>query len=205
MEENVNSSGSKSKSVESVKLSRGATVAIVIGLLIMAFIIVCTFRGCSIQKNVNSDSKSNSTQTSTVENSESALNSTSNPVESGTISTVPQVTVTAPSENPKIENSTTPTFSNPTTSVDDGFSNVAEPVLSGKITTYGMVLKKSVYKKGCSYLYGVSLSVIINEQSVIVDYFCPRRTYEALSSGDSINVIYQLDSSGSISIYSISK
>ena len=193
------------KDVSEVKLGRGATVALVIGLVVVMFILVITVRGCSIQKTVNSGSGGQTSQTTVKE-------------PSTTTSKVPSETTKPSQKDPENQGSVSPPVENPTTPNDSnisgeqsgnnnnlGFSEVADPVLSNQRSGFGMVVGKHIYKKSGSYVYGVSISIIINEQSVMAEYFCPRRTYDELSSGDSLDVTYQVDSNGAVSIYSISR
>lgn len=193
------------KEVESVKLGRGATVALVIGLAVAAFILIITVRGCSVQKSVNSGSSSQTSQTVSTEPPTTSSNVPSETTKPTQKELENQGSVTSPVENPTTPND--PNSSGEQSGVVDnsGFSEVADPVLSETRTGYGMVVGKHIYKKSGSYIYGVTLSIIINERSVTAEYFCPRRTYDELSSGDSLDIIYQVDSNGSVSIYSISR
>ena len=86
-----------------------------------------------------------------------------------------------------------------------GLNEVALPELSEKLNTNGIVVSKKSYKYEGSYIYGVTVSMLVGEQTKSVQYFCPKNTYDALSSTDTITVEYQLDSGGNISISSISK
>ena len=191
--------------VKPVKLGIGATVAVVIGLCIMAFILVFTIKGCSVQKNVTSDPPGQTTESVLTEPSESATNSLSEITNSGENNPDFGGSTSAPGENSTSGNNTSSNEGQSTTNNSDGFTEVADPVMSEVRSAYGMVIGKHIYKKDNSYIYGVSISVIINEQSVSAQYFCPRKTYEELKSGDSLDVTYQVDSNGSLSIYSISR
>lgn len=85
----------------------------------------------------------------------------------------------------------------------DKFTAVNEPVLGEEQETTGMVLTKGVYRKGTTYIYNIQLSIVYGELAQTVDYFCPKGTYDALSSGDIVNVIYAMDGAGNFSITSI--
>ena len=83
---------------------------------------------------------------------------------------------------------------------------VDEPVLGESSETSSLVSGKNVYRVGGTY-YTYSLSLIIpdGEEYTIVKYFCSKRIYDEVSMGETINVIYQRDESGVISITSISR
>jgi hypothetical protein len=95
----------------------------------------------------------------------------------------------------------------PNTSVDNEFEQLTlEPALGAEITSSGMVKGLYMYKIGGSYTYGVNLLLLTgNDSSIECYYFCPRKTYSALSIGDSLSVTYQQDSMGNVSVMSISK
>ena len=188
--------------VAPVKLSIGATVAIVIGLTVMLFILVFTVKGCSVKKNVSYEQPSES---AVVETSESLTTGVPETTESVENTTEFEGSDFAPVEDPTYENNTGSNEEQSGVGSNPEFVEVADPVMSDLRTAYGMVIGKHIYKKDSSYIYGVSISVIVNEQSVSAQYFCPRKTYDELSSGDSLNVTYQVDSNGSVSIYSISR
>ena len=194
-----------SETDDSVKLSRRSTVVIMFCLLIMAFILVITVRSCSIEKSIKNNRVVQTSEVVVTEPSKTATNvprETTNFVENEPEF---EVTVTSPVENLTSENNTSSTVKESASGSDVDFSEVADPVMSTLRTDYGMVIGKSIYKKGNSYFYGVNISIVINESSVLAEYFCPRKTYEELSSGDSLEVQYQVDSTGNISIYSISR
>lgn len=203
-DENVNPQEDQQE-VEPVKLSTGATVGLVIGLLVMVFILVMTIRGCSISKTVNSGSVDQTYETQITEPEETASNV---PRETSKVEqNEPEIegTVSAPPENSTSGNNSDSTDEDSNAGKSDGFTEVADPVLSGVTTNYGMVIGKHIYTREGSYIYGVSISIVINEKSVMAEYFCPRKTYQELKSGDSLEVSYQVDSNGNISIYSISR
>lgn len=190
----------KEQEVKPVKVGRGATIFLVVGACIVLFILVLTIRGCSISKNVNSGSYEQSYETLPTQPllyPTEGPRETTKPVQN---SPENECSVPTPEENSTSGNESTPTIKEP-----NGFSEVAEPVLSSVKTSYGMVVGKHIYTKGGSYIYGVNISVVIGDESVSVEYFCPRKTYDGLNSGDSLNVAYQVDSNGNISVYSISK
>lgn len=188
-----------------VKLSIGGTVALVVGLAIMLFIIVMTFKGCSVQKSVKTSGQQQSSEpvsTSTAE-TESYVPSESVILTESTA--VTESTSPTSGGNSNNEGNGTSSDDNGASFVSNGFSEVAEPALSPQKEAFGMVIGKHVYQKDGAYIYGVSVSVIIDGQSVTAQYFCPRKSFESLRSGDSLSVVYQTDSAGAVSIFSISK
>lgn len=86
-------------------------------------------------------------------------------------------------------------------------SEVSEPVLGDVLDSSAMVLSKKIYSvNNESYAYAVNLALLIgSDETVTVRYFCPKKTYDALGMGDNVVVQYQVDSSGIISIGSVSK
>lgn len=94
---------------------------------------------------------------------------------------------------------------NPYENLNNGseFMAVNEPVLGEEQETTGMVLTKSVYRKGTTYIYNIQLSIVFGELAQTVEYFCPKGTYDALNSGDIVNVIYAMDGAGNFSVTSI--
>lgn len=65
--------------------------------------------------------------------------------------------------------------------------------------------KKSYLVDGKFYTYTLSIVLPGNESYNIVDYFCPKKTYDAVKAGDTVKIDYQLDKSGAVSINFISK
>ena len=88
-----------------------------------------------------------------------------------------------------------------------GLVEVAEPVLNPEVESTGMVLNKSIYLLGSSYLYEVEMLVLVGEDGNYADmrYYCPKNTFDALNIGDNVYVTYQTSSDGSYSISTISK
>ena len=97
-----------------------------------------------------------------------------------------------------------------TSSVNTGMDlqEVSEPQLSEAITTTAVVSSKSIFlSKEGSYVYQVDFLVITDEEGnySTLSYYCPKTTYDALAQGDSVNVEYQTDSTGNISVSSVSR
>lgn len=188
--------------VKPVKLSRWATVGILIACVIGALIIVLTIHSCNIEKKVESSQNITETKIASEVSTETTQNVIEVPSEHNEKPTVIQEVTTTLTE------STTDAKSETSVKVDvpsSGLNEVALPKLSEKLNTSGIVVSKKSYKYKGSYIYGVTVSMLVGEQTKSVQYFCPKNTYDALSSTDSITIEYQLDSGGNISISSISK
>lgn len=190
--------------VKPVKLGICATVVLVIGLVIMVFIVVITIRGCSIQKVEKSSPTEQYSETYETEVVETMSKIETTPSEYIETKPISEVVVTTPPEAsiPKKEGVSTTEQSASTN--PESLNEVAEPALSEEFSAYGMVIGKHIYKRNTSYVYGVNLSIVINDKSVSAEYFCPRKTFDSLKSGDALNVVYQVDSNGCISIVTIS-
>jgi len=201
----------------------------VFSLMITLVIILLTVRGCSFSKKTEqNDSKNN--QNSVVlqgENNSSGKETFSK--EEG--EKVPSSTQNSPSntenkggesskkgdvENSgeKVENKNTASASKKEETSNGGTSEsgklgiekVDEPVLKGINETEALVSGKSSYMlDGKSYVYSIKIILPQGEGFDIIDYFCPKKTYDAVSSGESIKLDYQVDEEGRISINSISK
>lgn len=86
------------------------------------------------------------------------------------------------------------------------FAETEEPSLGGNNTVNALVSsKKSYLVDGKSYAYSLSIVLPGNDNYNIVDYYCPKKTYDAVSAGESVKVDYQVDKNGAISINFISK
>lgn len=188
--------------VKPVKLSRWATVGILIACVIGVLILVLTIHSCNIEKKVESSQNTTETKIVSEVSTETAQNVVEMPPEQTEKPTVVQEVTTTPTElttDAKAETSVKVDVSS------SGLNEVALPELSEKLNTNGIVVSKKSYKYEGSYIYGVTVSMLVGEQTKSVQYFCPKNTYDALSSTDTITVEYQLDSGGNISISSISK
>lgn len=188
--------------VKPVKLSRWATVSILIACVIGVLILVLTIHSCNIEKKVESSQNTTETKIVSEVSTETAQNVVEMPSEQTEKPTAVQEVTTTPTElttDAKAETSVKVDVSS------SGLNEVALPELSEKLNTNGIVVSKKSYKYEGSYIYGVTVSMLVGEQTKSVQYFCPKNTYDALSSTDTITVEYQLDSGGNISISSISK
>lgn len=84
-------------------------------------------------------------------------------------------------------------------------NKVEEPVLSELREVHAAVLSKNVYALNRSYGYMIELVVSNNGNDIVLNYFCPRKTYDALAVGDAVKIQYQSDENGIISIASVSR
>ncbi len=215
--EKANTGNNEEKeNVKPVKLGRMATAGIVVALLVVVLIAIITIRGCTIEKEQNS----NQTQGTTISVSAEQPEGTKKPnevatensdfnsknVESDTSRT--ENLTSAPASNPNgntAEKSENVEGSGNSKTTDGGLSEVVEPALNNPSTTRGIVVGKHSYLYKGSYVYGVSLSILIGDEARTVQYFCPKKTYDALKSTDALTVSYQEDSVGTVSVISISK
>lgn len=81
---------------------------------------------------------------------------------------------------------------------------VDEPKLGELKTTAGMVSNKGVLKIENSYCYCINFIVPTNSGGYgEVVYYCPKSTYDKVTVGSTLNIDFQYDESGSISVESI--
>lgn len=199
----------------------------IFSLIIMIIIILLTVRGCSITKKAEENSvqkespevvlqgENNTTEKETskdddvknkVESDEKSTSNSSNTgVEKDKTSSVgtaeEKVEPSTNSENAEVGNIDTNNIGSA-----DLFMEVDEPSLGSSSTIDALVSgKKSYLVENKSYAYSISIIIPNEGKYNIVDYYCPKKTYDAVSTGESIKVEYQLDDSGNISISSISK
>lgn len=211
-----------SSNVEPVKLGRLATTAILIVGVVIVIIILLTIKSCSLERvgsNTNSSVQRENASFIEPENrveysSSEGMISFENVVDSSTIfydseSFLEEVESTSSekSKSEKISNAEAPSIASTVegSNNNDDLFEVAEPSLSSELQSKGIVIAKHSYLYKGSYVYGISISMLIGETSETVQYFCPKKTYDALNSMDTVNIVYQLDSSGNISVMTISK
>lgn len=86
------------------------------------------------------------------------------------------------------------------------FAETDEPSLGGNNSLNALVSsKKSYLVDGKSYAYSLSIVLPGKDNYNIVNYYCPKKTYDAISAGDTVKVDYQLDKNGAVSINFISR
>lgn len=215
--------------VAPVNLSKKKVGVLLVIVLAIAIVLIVVIQSCSIQREVNvpsptptpeitiSDTGNSVGNTgeeepefseNMVENEGSAsgrdeeANSASNSVVDSGESNVVDEEV-----EPTVDPTEEPVAGEPATEKGSGLQEVAEPVLGELQQTTAMVSSKKVYNiNDSSYAYAISLVLLTGEnQTTSVEYFCPRKTYDALSTADSVTVQYQVDSNGIISVASVSK
>ena len=196
----------------------------IFSLLIMFIIILLTVRGCTIskkseQKDVQNSQpevvlqeKNNATEKENKDKEESekvkedSKNTVSNTEKSG-IDEEETPSVESSRENSdSVNTSNSNGVSSNSTNSNNSFIEIGEPVLGESITVNALVSsKKSYLVDGKSYAYSIGVLLPNEDGYDIVNYYCPKKTYDAISSGESIKVDYQVDESGKVSINSISK
>lgn len=196
----------------------------IFSLLIIFIIILLTVRGCTIskkseQKEVQNSQpevvlqeKNNTTEKENTDkgeyekveegNKNTSSNTIKNGVEDGEISSIEDHRENADSTNTPNANGVASNY----TDSSNSFIEIGEPVLGESITVNALVSsKKSYLVDGKSYAYSIGVLLPNEDGYDIVNYYCPKKTYDAISSGESIKVDYQVDESGKVSINSISK
>lgn len=80
------------------------------------------------------------------------------------------------------------------------------PVLGESSETSTIVSGKDAYLVDSSYYtYSISLIFPKGDEFKVVKYFCSKKIYDAVVSGETVNAVYQVDENGLISITSISR
>ena len=193
--------------VKPVKLGKGAVVGILLGALAIIAILILTVASCQIEKKENVSQNDGSEISSSAVVSEPVSNVGENSVKNEEQTTVFTEVATTSSENSTTANSQN-SVENSQNSVGDsnsGLTEVALPAFGNELNSKGIVISKHVYTYEGSYIYGINISVLIGDTTKTVQYFCPKNTYDALNTTDTLSIVYQQDSSGVVSIVSISK
>ena len=192
------------------------TGAVVMTLIFIALIIAITVKSCSITKREKNDSNVKSTVTTETgstynissnngekdfnksENSSESVGSDSSAVEGGKTEESSSSSTTEVTIVDKTSTEAIPT--------NEETVDTVEPSLGEALTTSAIVSGKKVHLVEDNYLYDIRLLFVVgNGDSRLCSYFCPRKTYDALSTGDTVTVEYQLDAEGNMSITTISK
>lgn len=225
--QNNNQEFKEDKPIHLNKKKSGLIVAILFMVIIIAILF---FRGCSVSKEVNSpqgdqtqevvEEESNQSESITIEtesesdekSAKSDESSTSSSQEfntGGQINSSNQNQVPESQSQQDSDSESQNTSNNKTSSSPEGISitEVSDPVLSDVIESSGMVSSKNIYlSNGGSYVYSINLLVLQGDDSyATVEYFCPKTTYDAVTTGDTLIVSYQSDSNGNISINSVAR
>lgn len=192
----------------------GLILAIIIILLVFIMVFV---RSCSITRESGKDrsvqkksevvvSKDSKTTTSKEKKSESKSKTSeeSKITEESTKSDAPKEgKIEGDKDNPEVSESVE---SDVVVEENKSLVEVELPELGETLETSVIVAGKGVYKlEGMLYVYSLNLIFPNGEGYDIVKYLCSKKTYDAVSQGETVNVSYQLDESGTISISSISK
>lgn len=187
---------------------------IVSSLILLLIIVVVAFRSCSISKKdtTTSSSSSTSSSTSSIKGEDSNREVLDNDSTSGNKDV--DVINKEVSNNGNIDNINKKEEPNNdsinskdvnTTSKSTTLVKVDEPSLSKMESTKVLVSSKGVFKLDNIYLY--SLGLIFPKETgegySIINYYCSKKTYDAISKGDTVIVNYQLDGNSNISISSI--
>ena len=197
--ENNNTKNNETEDVKPVKLSKGATVAILIAGVIIILIIGLTIRGCTLEKDTNSSSNGEVSKTTVsipTENSQNMAETNLNNTEN---STVYQEVGTTSNENLNSSNADN------NGEMGNSLKETPEPNFGEPLQTTGIVVSKHCYSYDGSYIYSLTVSMLVGDITKTAQYFCPKNSYDALNSADAINITYQQDTKGSGSISSISK
>lgn len=225
--QNNNQEFKEDKPIHLNKKKSGLIVAILFMVIIIAILF---FRGCSVSKEVNSpqgdqtqevvEEESNQNESITIEtesesDENSAKSSESNTSSSQEFNTGSQINSSNQNQVPESQSQqdsdseSQNTSNNKTSSSPEGISitEVSDPVLSDVIESSGMVSSKNIYlSNGGSYVYSINLLVLQGDDSyATVEYFCPKTSYDAVTTGDTLIVSYQSDSNGNISINSVAR
>lgn len=225
--QNNNQEFKEDKPIHLNKKKSGLIVAILFMVIIIAILF---FRGCSVSKEVNSpqgdqtrevvEEESNQNESITIETESESDENSAKSSESNTSSS--QESNTNIQNNSSSQNQVSESQSqqgsvsesqnitnNETSGSSEGLSitEVNEPVLSDVIESSGMVSSKNIYlSNGGSYVYSINLLVLQGDDSyATVEYFCPKTSYDAVTTGDTLIVSYQSDSNGNISISSVAR
>ena len=207
-----------------VKLSKIKAGFVFVAFLIVVMIVIMTIRGCSVSREVNSSQEvqTQETQQTQEENTitstgeEDSKKSDNVAVEEGSessgVDNTNEANISDSSTDSEVQSNKVeqPEITENTSYANTGMDlqEVSEPQLSEAITTTAVVSSKSIFlSKEGSYVYQVDFLVITDEEGnyITLSYYCPKTTYDALAQGDSVNVEYQTDSTGNISVSSVSR
>lgn len=217
-EQNLNQEPNNEEQEPEIKLGKRKIGIVLVVFILVIVVILFIMKSCSVSKEIKGTEKKNNKQVEQVEQKkENEITSKADEEqekieeveeiqeESGFLGGVEKETVEEKQseivkEEPKKEVSST-------TPEEGSMVIVSDPSLGDVHETSAMVSSKSIFKvDGTSYAYTMDLVILKgNDDYSAVKYFCPRKTFDALSEGDSIKVSYQLDSNGVVSITSVSK
>ena len=209
MNPDMGNSDDNGDDIPPVKFSKWNVGLILVGLMIVCIIMILTVRSCRIERSVSTSSVSASQE---IALSEPNLEVTDPREASGEFQETEAVLGSSISSS--VESSTSAvletSLSTEVSGTVEGHTRlveVSEPVLGDVYSTTAMVSSKNIYLLDSkSYAYSINLVLLVGEDNTTtVEYFCPRSTYDALVSADTVVAEYQIDSNGAISIVSISR
>lgn len=187
-----------------VRLGRLATTGIVATGIIILMILIVTLKSCSIEKKNSSGDGSKITENYKISD-ENRNEVESRPVESNHEEVISNSSTADLNSTNEISSVISDNSNSVVESSVGAMSESDSVVLSEVSESRGMVISKHCYAYEGSYIYDIEISVLIGDEAKTAHYFCPKKSYDALNSTDSVNVMYQFDSIGMLSIYSISK
>ena len=200
--------GTQEESKSSLKKA-GLFLALFVFIII---IVMISIRSCSIKLKQSKDASQNSANEDTVgfdvnlETTEGISDETENSDVDTEKSAVSDTEKVVPSTEESVASESSEIASSTDESNSTELLEVGTPSLGSEEQTSVIVSGKQVYTlDNSSYVYTVSLIFPNGEDYEVVKYFCSKRTYDGVSQGETVNVTYQRDANGLISITTISK
>lgn len=218
----------KEDDVAPVKLGKRAVGLVLVVAMLLGIILIVVLQSCSVQKKVKVTSPSPTPEITISETNETTGNTgeiepefSENTVENESSTSCRDqnsnsVSTAVDDEEDDVETTDVKDLgeetnkdvvSNETTEkVPERLSEVAEPVLGELKSTTAMISSKKIYNlDNTSYAYSITLVLLTGEnETTSVEYFCPKKTFDAVSTADSVTAQYQVDSNGIVSIATIS-
>lgn len=158
---------------------------VIFTLLIILIIVLLTMKGCSIEKK----SEQNVSQNNVSEEAMGSSNQNSN------------------QEKVNLEVGESSEVETPKEGSANNFVEISGGTLLGGIKQVDALVssKKTYLVDDKSYAYSLALVIPSNDEYKIVNYYCPKKTYDAIMSGEVVKVDYYVDNNGVIAVDSISK
>lgn len=223
-DENPQDNGNKKeKEDKPVALNKVKAGLVLIVFLVILLFVVIYIRGCSVSKSVNSSQSNQNVQVEDTSNQNEISSTGEEEIENQENGTVENS-----SESGRVEGDISPNISDvgenedadyeeedveehqSTSSINNGdaiLSEVGEPRLNQGIQSSAVVSSKSTFLSDSgSYVYEVDFLLLLEDDDYqTISYYCPKTTFDALEKGDSVNVEYQTDSTGNVSVSSVSR
>lgn len=154
-------------------------------LLIILIILLLTMKGCSIEKKSEQNVSQNNISEEVIGSSNQNSNKEKVNLEVGKGS----------SEETSKEGGT------------NNFVEISEGALLGSMKQVEALVssKKTYLVDDKSYAYSLALVIPSNDEYKIINYYCPKKTYDAVMSGEVVKVDYYMDNNDVIAVDSISK